>query len=287
MSLRKSFSCAWVEFNKWLFDSRMLVMIILIIFIYVFAVDPLLNNARLMGEKLNMLEPFIAISNSGAILLIVPVVFLTLISDYPRIDTNTAFFISRVGRKSWLLGQIIKLVFCAISYLAIIFLGAVIPMIGKGFWGNDWSRVALEFTARFPEKAGNFGVQLLPDNLYNQMEVILAAVESYLMVFLYLIVIGLIMLFFSLVKSKGIGFVVCGMVISLGTALCAVKSQLMWIMPMANSIIWLHYTSYYSTPIVLLWYSEGYMCGLIALFILLSSLAIKRFDYDNVMEVTF
>lgn len=162
-SLKQSFFCARAEFIKWICDARMIILGVLLIFIYSFAIEPLKSNAELMGEPLNILEPFIAIANSGAILLIIPLVFLTLIADFPKIDTNTVFYIMRVGRLNWLFGQLLKLIFMALSYLAVIFLGAVLPMLSDGFWYNGWSNVATKFASRFPEHSGNFGVQLLPE----------------------------------------------------------------------------------------------------------------------------
>ena len=101
----------------------MVIVAVLLIFINNFAVSPLTNNAELMGEPLNILEPFIAVANSEILILIIPIVFLTLIADYPKVDTNTVFYIVRIGRANWFVGQILKLVFMIISYLAVIFLG--------------------------------------------------------------------------------------------------------------------------------------------------------------------
>ena len=67
-SLKQSFFCARAEFIKWVCDARMIILGVLLIFIYSFAIEPLKSNAELMGEPLNILEPFIAIANSGAIL---------------------------------------------------------------------------------------------------------------------------------------------------------------------------------------------------------------------------
>ena len=285
LNFKQAFSCAKTEYIKWVCDARMIILGVLLIFIYSFAIEPLLKNAEEMGEPLNILEPFIAIANSGAILLIIPLVFLTLIADFPKIDTNTVFYIIRVGRVNWLLGQIIKLVMMALSYLAFIFAGAVIPMIGRGFWYNGWSNVATQFAMRFPEKSGNFGVQLLPENLYNQLPVFSAAIQSYLLVFAYLMIIGLLLLAFSLIKKKTMGFVLCGAVISLGTAFCSIKTMLMWSMPMANSIIWLHFTKYFRQPVVSLTFSIIYLCTFIAALIVFCVIAIKKFNYDNVAEI--
>ena len=284
-SLKQSFFCARAEFIKWICDARMIILGVLLIFIYSFAIEPLKSNAELMGEPLNILEPFIAIANSGAILLIIPLVFLTLIADFPKIDTNTVFYIMRVGRLNWLFGQLLKLVFMALSYLAVIFLGTVLPMLSKGFWYNGWSNVATGFVKMFPDRRGDFGVELLPENLYNQLSVFEAAVKSYLLVAAYLMIIGLILLVFSLFKRKTLGFIICGGMISLGMAFSAIRTNLMWTMPMANSITWLHYTKYFKKPIMPMSFSVIYLLVLIAVLLVFGGIAIGKFNYDNVTEV--
>ena len=264
----------------------MIILGVLLIFIYNFAIEPLLQNSELMNEPLNVFEPFIAVSNSGTILLIIPLVFLTLIADFPKIDTNTVFYIIRVGRINWLIGQVIKLVMMAVSYLFVIFVGATVPMITRGFISNEWSLVATDFVRRFPEKSGNYGVTLLPENLYNQLTILGAAVESYLLVFAYLLILGLLLLSFSLIKKKTAGFVLCGAVISLGTAFCSIKTSLMWTMPMANSIVWLHFTKYFRQPVVTMTFSIIYLVTFIAALLIFCGVAIKKFNYDNVSEIS-
>lgn len=287
ISLRKSLSCAFVEAGKWILDARMIIIPVLLIFIYSFAIEPLLANASLMGEKLNVFEPFAAVVNSGAILLIVPLCFLTLISDYPKIDNNTIFYIFRTGRLNWLTGQLLRLVIMALFYLGTIFIGSVVPVLFRGYFSNSWSKVATSFAVVFPEYSSNFGVQLLPENLYNQMSIFSAAIESYLLVFAYLLVLGLILLLFSLLKKKTLGFIISGSIIAIGTALCSIKSDLMWGTPMAHSIIWLHYTKYYRSPIVPLWVSCLYFCAIIAILVLMCYISVRKFNYDNLTEIAY
>ena len=284
-SLKQAFSCEVTEFVKWVCDARMVIVAVLLIFINNFAVSPLTNNAELMGEPLNILEPFIAVANSEILILIIPIVFLTLIADYPKVDTNTVFYIVRIGRANWFVGQILKLVFMIISYLAVIFLGTVLPMLSKGFWYNGWSNVATGFVKMFRDRRGDFGVELLPENLYNQLSVFEAAVKSYLLVAAYLMIIGLILLVFSLFKRKTMGFIICGGMISLGMAFSAIRTNLMWTMPMANSITWLHYTKYFKKPIMPMSFSVIYLLVLIAVLLVFGGIAIGKFNYDNVTEV--
>ncbi len=273
------------EFVKWVCDARMVIVAVLLIFINNFAVSLLTNNAELMGEPLNILEPFIAVANSEILILIIPIVFLTLIADYPKVDTNTVFYIVRIGRANWFVGQVLKLVFMIVSYLAVIFLGTVLPMLSKGFWYNGWSNVATGFVKMFPDRRGDFGVALLPENLYNQLSVFEAAVKSYLLVAAYLMIIGLILLVFSLFKRKTLGFIICGGMISLGMAFSAIRTNLMWTMPMANSITWLHYTKYFKKPIMPMSFSVIYLLVLIAVLLVFGGIAIGKFNYDNVTEV--
>ena len=263
----------------------MVIVAVLLIFINNFAVSPLTNNAELMGEPLNILEPFIAVANSEILILIIPIVFLTLIADYPKVDTNTVFYIVRIGRANWFVGQILKLIFMIISYLAVIFLGTVLPMLSKVFWYNGWSNVATGFVKMFPDRRGDFGVELLPENLYHQLSVFEAAVKSYLLVAAYLMIIGLILLVFSLFKRKTLGFIICGGMISLGMAFSAIRTNLMWTMPMANSITWLHYTKYFKKPIMPMSFSVIYLLVLIAVLLVFGGIAIGKFNYDNVTEV--
>lgn len=284
-SLKQAFSCEVTEFVKWVCDARMVIVAVLLIFINNFAVSPLTNNAELMGEPLNILEPFIAVANSEILILIIPIVFLTLIADYPKVDTNTVFYIVRIGRANWFVGQVLKLVFMIVSYLAVIFLGTVLPMLSKGFWYNGWSNVAMGFVKMFPDRRGDFGVALLPENLYNQLSVFEAAVKSYLLVAAYLMIIGLILLVFSLFKRKTLGFIICGGMISLGMAFSAIRTNLMWTMPMANSITWLHYTKYFKKPIMPMSFSVIYLLVLIAVLLVFGGIAIGKFNYDNVTEV--
>lgn len=284
-SLKQAFSCEVTEFVKWVCDARMVIVAVLLIFINNFAVSPLTNNAELMGEPLNILEPFIAVANSEILILIIPIVFLTLIADYPKVDTNTVFYIVRIGRANWFVGQVLKLVFMIVSYLAVIFLGTVLPMLSKGFWYNGWSNVATGFVKMFPDRRGDFGVALLPENLYNQLSVFEAAVKSYLLVAAYLMIIGLILLVFSLFKRKTLGFIICGGMISLGMAFSAIRTNLMWTMSMANSITWLHYTKYFKKPIMPMSFSVIYLLVLIAVLLVFGGIAIGKFNYDNVTEV--
>lgn len=279
IQLKKCISFAKIEYIKWICDARMCVAFIFLVFTYEFAVSPLLYNAALMGyEKINLLEPFIAVANSGAILLILPITFLFLIADFPKMDSDATLCILRTGRKNWLVGQMLRLALMIFTFLVLILMGTVLPVVTKCFVGSYWSDVVTKFHIMFPDKTANFGRLLLPENLYNQMSVPSAFLKSSLFLFLYLYTLGLILLFFSVLKRKMTGLVICGGIISLGAALCSIKTSFMWVLPMAHSIVWLHYTKYYREVPVPIWGSICYFLVLICAFTAASLVSVKRLE---------
>ncbi|MGN0683199.1 MAG: hypothetical protein ACI4JY_05925 [Oscillospiraceae bacterium] len=281
-SLKNSLSCAWVEFIKWIVNARIVIVLCLCVFIYSFVTEPIKANAVMMGEPMNALEPFIATLNSGMVLLTLPLGFLTLISDYPKIDGSTIFYIFRIGKKSWFCGQIIRLFLMTAAYILAIFTASVAGVITCGFMGEEWSLVATRFASEFPEHSENFGVLLLPENLYNQMSLPAAVVQSTLFVIAYLFSLGMILLAFSIAKRKTAGIVVCGLLIALGASLCSINAKMMWLFPMAHSIVWLHYTEFLREPIFPVFYSAIYFVAIIAAALIFCIASLKRFDYDTI-----
>lgn len=278
IGVKKAFLCARTDFGKWIFNSRMIILAALSIFIFLFAVKPLCDNADLMGKPLNALEPYIAALNSGSLLLIIPLGFLAVSSDFPVIDGSAVFGIIRTGRRSWLLGQIINLIMMCAGYLAAVFAASTFFTAFSGFWGTKWSEVALNFCIEFPEYSQNFGALLLPQNLYNHLSLLDAAVQSTLFVLVYLFMLGMILLFFTILGKKTAGVVVCGGIIAAGSALCSIKSGLMWALPMSNSIVWLHFTEFRRKPVFPIWFSWIYFAVIIIALLVLCSIMIRKSD---------
>ena len=124
----KSWSIAFVEYQKWLNNPRMIILLCAIVFMWNFAISPLVSLSEEMNSPLNALEPFIAVLNSKFLCLIMPAVYLFLISDYPRLDKNGVFVLSRVGRVNWFLGQLNFFFLAAFTFMSIIFIGSFLPI---------------------------------------------------------------------------------------------------------------------------------------------------------------
>ncbi len=282
--IKKVWSVARTEWLKWICNPRMIVVFVLIVYIYNFAIAPLMERSVKMGAPLNLLEPLIAIGNSGQLAVVMPIVFLTLMSDFPKIDGSTMFIISRTGRKSWFAGQLLFAVMSIITYLGIIYIVTTAFIMNRTFLANGWSMVVKKYNILFPDDAYGFAYELMPANLYNQMTPYSAAIQTYALMFMYLLILILIMLFFNLKKKKNIGFGAAAAVLAFGTLFCSVKSDMMWAFPMANAITWLHYTDIYKEEIVPVFFSYIYFGVIIFVMVVLNLFALKKADITDEME---
>lgn len=279
--LTKSLRIAKTEYIKWLRNPRMLIGGILVIVIYTLAVVPLLERAQKMGIPMNIFEPIIAVGNSGLLVLLLPSVFLILQSDFPAIEPNSLMYLSRTGKRAWLLGQILFSLMSIVTYLGAIFVIVGICSASGSCFGLEWSESTRFYAATFPNDADSFTASLLPSNLYNQIPLGMTLLYTFSLLVLYLFLLMLVLLVFSLIKKRGLGLFFTYVIIMGGVVTCVAKVNAMWAFPMANSIIWLHYTEILSTPIYPIANSYLYFGSCIGVLLILCALLIKKAEFES------
>lgn len=247
VNLRAAWNVARCEYRKWITNPRMILVGVLLIFIRGFVIAPLLERAARYGEPLHVLEPFLAVCNSRLSVFLLPCAFLLLISDFPVFGQNALFFLSRAGKLNWFLGQVMFITASIFTYLSVILLGCM--GMGKGTFGGTWSDSVTKFDAVFPEEAGGMASELLPANLYNQMDIFTAFGWILLLLFCYLLLLSMILCLTKLAGLRRTGLLAAVSVIALGVTTCALKTPVMWYFPMANTIVWLHYKELLREPV--------------------------------------
>ena len=130
MDRNKVFRVAKNEYIKWIRNPKMIVLLVMLIFSFDYVILELTEAADKMGEKLQIFEGFIGISNSQLLLMIIPIVFVGLMGDFPRVDGNAMFYINRVGKSNWLLGQMLFAVMAAGTYLLALVGFSVMTFLG-------------------------------------------------------------------------------------------------------------------------------------------------------------
>lgn len=264
-NLRKIWGTARTEYVGWITNPRVIILGVLLIFIKTLAIDPLTARAEKFGDAMIIFEPYIAVGNSGMLVLFMPLVFLVLVSDYPKLGGNSMFYISRTGKKNWLWGQILFLFFAILTFIGAVFLASM--LFSGGHFGTEWSEAVRKYSARFPNEAGSFDSELLPPYLYNQIPMMTAIWQTTALLAAYLLTLALIIYFVKMLFSSSAGLAAALFVIALGTATTSLYSPIKWAFPTANTIIWLHYMEILSKQIYPMWASFLYFGVLLTLLI--------------------
>ena len=278
-NLRKIWGVARTEFVGWVTNPRVIILGVLLIFIKTLAIDPLTARAERFGDTMIVFEPFIAVGNSGALTLFIPLVFLVLFSDYPKLGGNSLFYISRTGKTAWLCGQILFLIMAVTAFLGAIFAASM--LFSGGHFGTEWSEAVRKYAARFPEEAYNFDSQLLPSNLYNQIPMMTALWQTSVLLAENLLVYALIIYLLKMMFSSSVGLAGALIVIALGTVTTSLYSPIKWAFPTANAIIWLHYEEILRAEIYPMWASFAYFAVLLAALIGGNFIALKRLKFTE------
>lgn len=285
MSLRKTGIHAGMEFSMWLTNPRMFLLLILLVLIHSIVIQPIAAGAKALETSFHILEPVAALSNSYLILLILPVVFLVLFSDFPRMNQGFLLQLYRVGRTNWVLGEFVHLCLSAASYLAATMLGTMLCSLPylPAFRG-DWSAVVTEKESIAAAATLKLITKLLPRNLYLQMSLGTAVVRSYLFLLLYLILIGTVLLAASLLRVRFLGIAINVGVMLGGTGLAVLENDWMWLFPCAHALTWVHYTEYLRKLIFPLWGSALYFLIGVLLFLRIALLAAKNRSFNSILE---
>lgn len=281
-SISRTWRIACIDFYKWMINSRMIVAAAMIVFVWSFAVTPLMEISREMNSPLNFIEPFIAVLNSRVLCLVTPAVYIFLISDYPRLDRNSLFVLHRVNKREWVLGQFAFFALSAFAFTAIIFIATLIPNCMNAFAANGWSLVVTKYGVYNPEKAYSFAASLIKEELYNQIAPYQVAAISFFLNFLYMLTLTMILMLFHVLNLRKIGVPASISVIALGSALGILNSHGMWYFPMAHTMIHLHYTKHLKEPVMNISSSFLYFGIIISAMLILCLIRVKHTNFLNI-----
>ncbi len=227
----------------------MIILGMFVIFVNIQIITPLKNCAGLMDGKLSFLEAFAAMGNSGIVVLILPLFYLSMMADFPRKDGIQLFYQIRCDKIVWILGQIVFAFISAVSLAAFALVSSMVLLLPYGKWDLDFSYAITNYVSTYPERFGDYVVQLLPENLYNQLTLGTAVLHTFLLLSLYFFMIALVLLLFTLLNNKLAGILFVGILIVAGAVFCAANTVFMWFLPMSHAMTVAHFTKYISTEI--------------------------------------
>ncbi len=170
----------------------------------------------MMGKPINVYEPFCCPVKFNFMILLVPAVFLAIISDYPRIDGNTLFVVQRAGKGNWFFGQILyRAQMSILSYLLIVFVGMMIPVLWVEVFlqnGVLWFRVCL-FVSDYAQNTGSVSI---PPEIYYHMSPAFAVFFCGVICLFVFVFASMILLLLATLGAKKAGVITGFLVIAAG-----------------------------------------------------------------------
>jgi hypothetical protein len=260
----------------------MIVFFATMVFMYDYVALPLIQMSNEAETNLNIFEIFIAMGNSSMVLLILPLVFIVLISDYPQLEKHTLFAVLRVGKTNWLIGQFIQLAFMTSSFILSVLTLSTLPLLISGNFNFQWSFATKSYIQMDFSNADTFEAMLLPENLYYHLTLMPTLLHTIALLFLYLFLIGLILVVGKLSKQKLLGILLAGILVGIGMILSSIHSELRWLFPTANATVSAHFTQFLREPIVPLFHSYIYFVIAIALLIAMAAILIQKISFADV-----
>ena len=248
-----------LECMRILRSSKCLILLICGVFINMNVIDPIRELSHQMGERVSFLEPFAALSNSGFVLLFIPLLYLVMMSDFPDNTSFRYFYCSRMSKKRWVANQLSCIYLSALIFLTTVILFSVILSADFISFRVDFSDAVRYYAVTFPERSFSYVALLFPLNMLNQMTLLEVVSYSLFSLYMYLIFLVQITLFFSIILKKIIGIVLDFIIVFTGMVLSSVDTGFQWFFPLSHTVSWWHYREVVAKPVFPLEYSIIYL----------------------------
>lgn len=190
-------------------------------------------------------------------MLLLPLLFLLLMGDFPRMDDSIRFVLPRVGRRTWYLGQLLFSFLASVTILGGFCMFTTIWCIGRLSWNHGmWSDAVTKY---YQEVQSDFKFNLITGEIYNQVTPIYAFLHSVFLVLALMLALSALLLLFGVLQKKVAGLTICGFWVAIGNGLAVFQSEpFMWLFPIANTQIRLRYGVLFREEQMPLWGSYLY-----------------------------
>lgn len=234
---------AWFGYKKWLLDAKLILLPIISIFIYEAVCKDMIKHSKMMSGNIQIMENFIALNSSYVYVLLIPIFFVIMMSDFPDMEGAHPWLVYRTGRNNWVFSQMITALLSCMTVILWVIISSIIPIIGRVFGDNRWSDVVTKITLYFSELENNATVKLITNDIYNHMSCYGAALNCIGLSLLMMMVYSMVMMVGKIFDVKTLALGVCIGLIGIGGVFQILKFKGAYLFPAANAGIIGRYTA--------------------------------------------
>ena len=204
-NLREAFVCAGWNLYSLRKNPRFYMSLLLGFLLCWLLTDKTMAISRTYLTNVQLLEPFVWCYADDDSILFSALVMMLMFSAFPRLDTPASYLIFRTTRLNWLLGQIVTVFILTLGYSLMILVSSMVMCIGCNvFVVNNWSETAtmLSFSP------ASFEVALTVMRKTVKLTTPYGcAVQIFLLMFQYVLLMSMIQLTFTVLKSRKAGII--------------------------------------------------------------------------------
>lgn len=195
--------------GTWKVNFRVLAALLLGCGITLTNIGRYFSFAHAVGYSVQIFEPYILTGSNVMFFMGILLGCLLLLSDAPFVTPMSKYEIIRIGRKKWLMSQIVYIIIACIVYSIVILLFsvAVSTFAGDFFLSNHWSQTMVMLAERQPGFADNFRLSFKFPDYIRSTKPFTALLLTFLYNNLYMVVMGLCMFVFNLLINRNAGWV--------------------------------------------------------------------------------
>ncbi len=139
---RQAISVAGYNFLQWKKNVRVVLTFAMAFILCFLLSDKAVRFAIEYDTTMQIAESFVWTFGDANSILLASLLLLLLFADLPFISAGTPFYLVRMKRNTWLLGQVIYIICATFIYMAFILISTALLCVRQSFVGNLWSETA-------------------------------------------------------------------------------------------------------------------------------------------------
>ena len=291
MKLKQILAVTTYNFRQWHKNPRIAITFCLAFVLCFLLSDKAVKFAKEYDTTMQLVEAFVWTFGDSNSILLSSLLLLLLFADMPFISSGTPFYLMRIDRRTWLMGQALYIALATLFYLVFILVFTSLVCMRQSFVGDVWSE-----TAAILGYSGAGQAVALPA-LVKTLEMSTPYVcmgTIFLLMLLYTLLMAFVMLLFNLKKGQLAGIVsvfafsLFGFLLNPQTikAIFRLPDELMykanvavgWLSPLNHATYHMHNFGYDLLP--RLWQTYLIFALLIVLCFLLSLRAVRNYNFN-------
>lgn len=249
---------AFQRYGNFLFSKKSILLLYALVFFWEDIVQRIGQVAGQGECKAGFLEPYLLMLTSADHIMLIPLLFLVLLSDFPDKGGKVIPVLSRTGKGKWQSGQVLCLGFFALTYLCSFLIVSAVGLGKQASFLTEWSDFTNALYVRFPELFGRNNQLFLSTEVVAQGTPVMVLIHSSLLVLLFLLMLGQIVFLFHIMNRRFFGFAAAILLTTAGWGVTKLNLDIKWLFPVSHVLYGEHFQTFLSQLHCSIWLSYGY-----------------------------